>query len=148
MERPVTATASRSPPLPAAASGSSSAVRPAKPASAPQKPAESVNSVLSFFRDNEKPVQFDPSAIHAARPAADSSSAMEYKRGARVRHEQFGVGTILTMEGSGPDAKLTVYFDRLGSKKFVAQVREAHAGVISARLRGGRPECLVQYSCT
>jgi DNA helicase-2/ATP-dependent DNA helicase PcrA len=110
------------PSAPRAASGSSSAVRPARPAaSAPQKPAESVNSVLSFFRDNEKPVQFDPSAIHAARPAADSSSAMEYKRGARVRHEQFGVGTILTMEGSGPDAKLTVYFDRLGSKKFVAR---------------------------
>jgi DNA helicase-2/ATP-dependent DNA helicase PcrA len=46
---------------------------------------------------------------------------MEYKRGTRVRHEQFGVGTILTMEGSGPDAKLTVYFDRVGSKKFVAR---------------------------
>jgi len=25
------------------------------------------------------------------------------------------------MEGSGPDAKLTVYFDRAGKKKFVAR---------------------------
>ena len=39
----------------------------------------------------------------------------------RVRHEQFGDGTILTMEGSGPDAKLTVYFERAGSKKFIAK---------------------------
>ena len=38
-----------------------------------------------------------------------------------VRHDQFGDGTILTMEGSGPDAKLTVYFDRAGSKKFIAK---------------------------
>jgi DNA helicase-2/ATP-dependent DNA helicase PcrA len=45
----------------------------------------------------------------------------ELKRGARVRHEQFGEGTILTMEGNGPDAKLTVYFDRAGSKKFIAK---------------------------
>ena len=36
-------------------------------------------------------------------------------------HEQFGDGTILTMEGSGADAKLTVYFDRIGSKKFIAK---------------------------
>jgi len=32
-----------------------------------------------------------------------------------------GDGTILTMEGSGPEAKLTVYFDRIGSKKFIAR---------------------------
>ncbi len=50
------------------------------------------------------------------------SAKTELKRGQRVRHEQFGDGTILTMEGKGPNAKLTVYFDRgVGSKKFIAQ---------------------------
>ncbi|MEK6374571.1 MAG: UvrD-helicase domain-containing protein [Acidobacteriota bacterium] len=73
--------------------------------------------VLSFFKD--APVKFDPSAIHAA--SAKGEGKVELKRGVRVRHEQFGDGTILTMEGSGPDAKLTVYFDRAGSKKFIAK---------------------------
>jgi DNA helicase-2/ATP-dependent DNA helicase PcrA len=77
-----------------------------------------VNSVLSFFKEGAA-VQFDPSAIRAARP--QENTGVELKRGARVRHEQFGVGTILTMEGSGPEAKLTVYFDRIGSKKFIAK---------------------------
>ena len=76
----------------------------------------STNSVLSFFKD--APVAFDPSAI---RPAKSEAPRFELKRGARVRHEQFGDGTILTMEGAGPDAKVTVYFDRAGSKKFIAK---------------------------
>jgi DNA helicase-2/ATP-dependent DNA helicase PcrA len=76
----------------------------------------SADSVATFFG---KPVQFDPSAIRATR--SQEGGGAELKRGVRVRHEQFGVGTILTMEGSGPDAKLTVYFDRVGSKKFIAK---------------------------
>jgi DNA helicase-2/ATP-dependent DNA helicase PcrA len=64
-------------------------------------------------------VQLDASAIKTA--AAPSSQPAQLKRGQRVRHAQFGDGTILTMEGDGPDAKLTVYFDRAGSKKFIAK---------------------------
>ncbi|HSP33307.1 MAG TPA: UvrD-helicase domain-containing protein [Thermoanaerobaculia bacterium] len=77
----------------------------------------STGNVLGFFKD--APVQFDPSAIRAAKSA--EAPKAELQRGVRVRHEQFGDGTILTMEGSGPDAKLTVYFDRAGSKKFIAK---------------------------
>ena len=92
---------------------------PSRPASAPPAPRknESVNGVLSFFKD--APVQFDPSAIAAASSRPEAST--EYKRGTRVHHDQFGEGTILTMEGSGGDAKLTVYFERAGSKKFIAK---------------------------
>ncbi len=79
--------------------------------------SDAVKSVSSFFG---KSVQFDPAMVRAAQPKSEGSPA-ELKRGARVRHEQFGVGTILTMEGAGPDAKLTVYFDRVGSKKFIAK---------------------------
>jgi DNA helicase-2/ATP-dependent DNA helicase PcrA len=78
---------------------------------------DAVKSISSFFQN--APVQFDPSSIRPARSEPQRSA--ELKRGVRVRHEQFGDGTILTMEGSGPDAKLTVYFDRAGSKKFIAK---------------------------
>jgi DNA helicase-2/ATP-dependent DNA helicase PcrA len=84
---------------------------------APKPKSTSTGSVLSFFKD--APVQFDPSAINAAKQS--EAPRAELKRGVRVRHEQFGDGTILTMEGSGPDAKLTVYFERVGSKKFIAR---------------------------
>ncbi|HYH06889.1 MAG TPA: UvrD-helicase domain-containing protein [Thermoanaerobaculia bacterium] len=94
---------------------------PSRPAAPPPPKNNSVNGVLSFFQN--APVQFDPNAIRAAKSQAPeaASGAADLKRGQRVKHEQFGVGTILTMEGSGPDAKLTVYFERFGSKKFVAK---------------------------
>lgn len=92
--------------------------QPAPPKSAAPK-QDSANGVLSFFQN--APVQFDPNAIQAARQQPQATGTAELKRGQKVHHEQFGVGTILTMEGSGPDAKLTVYFDRWGSKKFVAR---------------------------
>ncbi len=82
----------------------------------PPRMAGRGGAVASFFKN--APVQFDPSSI---RPARSEPQRAELKRGVRVRHEQFGDGTILTMEGNGPEAKLTVYFDRAGSKKFIAK---------------------------
>ncbi|MDQ3281531.1 MAG: UvrD-helicase domain-containing protein [Acidobacteriota bacterium] len=98
----------------------SPAPRPPQPRPEPPRKNESVNGVLSFFQN--APVQFDPSAINAAKQQQTAPGASaELKRGQKVKHEQFGVGTILTMEGSGPEAKLTVYFERAGSKKFIAK---------------------------
>jgi DNA helicase-2/ATP-dependent DNA helicase PcrA len=87
---------------------------------APPPKNTNVNGVMSFFQNQNAPVQFDPGAIRAAKQA-EAPGGGELKRGQRVRHEMFGVGTILTMEGSGPDAKLSVYFERHGTKKFVAK---------------------------
>ncbi|HYI08833.1 MAG TPA: UvrD-helicase domain-containing protein [Thermoanaerobaculia bacterium] len=98
--------------------GRPASFQPPSPNPAPKR-NDNVNGVLSFFQN--APVQFDPSAIRAAKSQPEPSGGGEFKRGQKVRHEQFGVGTILTMEGSGPDAKLTVYFDRGGSKKFIAR---------------------------
>ncbi len=89
---------------------------PARPGA--PRPGANVNGVMSFFQNG--PVQFDPGAIRAANQA-DTPASAELKRGQRVRHEMFGVGTILTMEGSGQDAKLSVYFERHGTKKFIAR---------------------------
>lgn len=88
------------------------------PSPAPRaKTTDTTSAVLSFFKDS--PVQFDPNAIKPASP--QKSQTVELKRGARVRHEQFGDGVILRMEGNGGEAKLTVYFDRAGTKKFIAK---------------------------
>ncbi len=95
------------------------AQRPQIPAPPPKpRTNTNVNGVLSFFQN--APVQFDPGAIHAAKQAEAPASG-ELTRGQRVQHSQFGIGTILTMEGKGPDAKLSVYFERWGTKKFIAR---------------------------
>jgi hypothetical protein len=62
-----------------------------------------------------------PSSTPTPSRSTSSPPSQPVTRGARVHHEQFGEGTTLTMEGQGPDAKLTVYFDRAGSKKFIAK---------------------------
>jgi DNA helicase-2/ATP-dependent DNA helicase PcrA len=96
--------------------------RPEGRPSTPPPKNTNVNGVMSFFGQGQSaPVQFDPGAIRAAKQAEAPGASAELKRGQRVRHEMFGVGTILTMEGSGPDAKLSVYFERHGTKKFVAK---------------------------
>ena len=48
-------------------------------------------------------------------------TASGYRRGSRVVHPEYGPGVVLTIEGSGDDEKLIVYFDRAGRKKFVAR---------------------------
>ena len=83
-----------------------------------RKPEQSnVGNVMGFFKD--APVAFDPGAIRAAKENEGASKGLT--RGTRVRHEQFGEGVILKIEGEGENAKLTVFFDRAGSKKFVAK---------------------------
>jgi DNA helicase-2/ATP-dependent DNA helicase PcrA len=45
-------------------------------------------------------------------------------RGSRVRHPTLGPGVILETEGSGTDAKLTIFFERAGKRRLLA--RYAH----------------------
>ncbi len=49
-----------------------------------------------------------------------SSAGGRFRVGARVEHPSYGVGKINKVEGSGKDLKVTVYFTRHGSKKFLA----------------------------
>ena len=44
-----------------------------------------------------------------------------YKAGLRVRHPQFGVGTIIAVEGGDADTKLIVRFASVGQKKLMAR---------------------------
>lgn len=60
-------------------------------------------------------------AIPPMRRTPPPPTASGFRRGARVRHPEYGVGVVLLVEGSGDQEKLTVYFDRAGRKKFVAR---------------------------
>jgi DNA helicase-2/ATP-dependent DNA helicase PcrA len=89
------------------------------PAPRPAIRPDPTTNVLSFFEN--APVRFDPAAIQPAGAKGESGRPAELTRGSRVRHEQFGTGVILKIEGAGDSAKLSVYFDRVGTKKFVAK---------------------------
>jgi DNA helicase-2/ATP-dependent DNA helicase PcrA len=50
-----------------------------------------------------------------------ASGTVGYKPGVRVRHPQFGVGTIIAVEGGDADTKLIVRFASVGQKKLMAR---------------------------
>jgi DNA helicase-2/ATP-dependent DNA helicase PcrA len=43
------------------------------------------------------------------------------RRGAKVRHPTLGAGTVMDIEGEGPTGRITVYFEKFGKRKLVAQ---------------------------
>jgi DNA helicase II / ATP-dependent DNA helicase PcrA len=92
--------------------------RPQRPSPPPpdRSLAKTAGDISSFF--GKEPVRFDPEAIQPARAQGGRDAIT---RGAHVRHAQFGKGVVLKIEGTGDQAKLTVYFDRAGTKKFIAK---------------------------
>lgn len=58
-------------------------------------------------------------AVAAAAGAGASGGQGNLAVGDRVRHERFGDGTVLTLEGAGADAKATICFDNIGEKKML-----------------------------
>ena len=64
-----------------------------------------------------------PSTVReGAAPAYEyeDQSASNMKTGMRVRHKQFGVGTVVAIEDHGDDYKVTVRFNSAGTKKLLA----------------------------
>ncbi len=56
------------------------------------------------------------------RPApTEEGPELAVKRGSRVRHAVLGTGRVLTIEGSGEDARLVVFFDKAGRRKLLAK---------------------------
>ena len=51
----------------------------------------------------------------------EDQSAGTVRAGMRVRHRQFGVGTVVTVEDQGDDVKVTVRFAAVGTKKLMAR---------------------------
>ncbi|MGC9222284.1 MAG: ATP-dependent helicase [Terracidiphilus sp.] len=87
-------------------------------AAAPQPQPNSLDNIARFF--GGKAGGGRPAAL--ARPTMEISApsgATSLKKGQRVMHAKYGEGTVLTREGEGEDAKLTVLFARHGIKKLM-----------------------------
>jgi DNA helicase-2/ATP-dependent DNA helicase PcrA len=82
------------------------------------KTYNSVESVRDFFNRQTGSRAAPPDRERAGE---SQSQTGELRVGARVRHARYGAGVVLRIEGSGPDAKLTVSFPGFGQKKFVAR---------------------------
>lgn len=52
---------------------------------------------------------------------ADSQDPVRLVKGARVRHPQFGGGTVLALSGFGSDLRATIEFDSVGRKQVVVR---------------------------
>ena len=107
----------------------------------------SAENVASFFA--ERGIPFSPtgrgqeSATGRPRQGTDKTAGVDktvphatpkaparrgsFRTGAKVRHEKWGVGTVMRREGSGEDAKLTVHFPGHGLKKLVVKYADLRA---------------------
>ncbi len=72
---------------------------------------ERLGGVYSFFGHD--------TASRAPAPAAGAGRTIQ--RGSRVEHPTLGQGVVLATEGTGEQAKITVFFERAGRKKLVAK---------------------------
>jgi DNA helicase-2/ATP-dependent DNA helicase PcrA len=70
----------------------------------------------------------DSKAATTFRYEDEDQSANGIRAGMRVRHQQFGVGTVVAVEEHGDDHKITVKFASVGTKKLIA----TYAGLVPA----------------
>lgn len=67
----------------------------------------------NFTRVSSQPKQSTPA------PQKQKSVPCKLTAGARIDHKRFGIGTILSIEGSGDNEKAVVSFDQVGNKQLL-----------------------------
>src|SRR5579863_10452906 len=90
------------------------------------KTYNSVENIRQFFSEKGMPAPqgiSNPLPVAASKPAAPPKQAGSKKvgPGSTIEHAKYGRGTVLRLEGSGEDAKLTVSFPGYGLKKLIAK---------------------------
>src|SRR5579883_1001150 len=90
------------------------------------KTYNSVENIKQFFAERGMPPPSGMSAPPAApKPQAAAPKPPQPKKkvgpGSTIEHAKYGRGTVLRLEGSGDDAKVTVSFPGYGLKKLVAK---------------------------
>lgn len=76
------------------------------------------NKLLSEMQKNKRKTPSIPSFNH--QPVAASAPTKSFAAGDRVMHKVFGVGTILRASKMGNDTLLEIAFDKVGTKKLMA----------------------------
>jgi DNA helicase-2/ATP-dependent DNA helicase PcrA len=90
------------------------------------KTYNSVENIRQFFSEKGMPVPqgiSNPLPVAASKPVAAPKQAGSKKvgPGSTIEHAKYGRGTVLRLEGSGEDTKLTVSFPGYGLKKLIAK---------------------------
>jgi len=81
---------------------------------------ETRNPYARRFGQSNKTKEVEPTPF-ASYENEDQSSASGLRVGKRVRHKQFGVGSIMAIEDQGDDMRVTVKFNAVGTKKLLAR---------------------------
>jgi len=68
-----------------------------------------------------RPHARDAETVPFAYEHEDQSASGGVRTGMRVKHRQFGVGTVVAVEDQGDDFKVTVKFSAVGTKKLMAR---------------------------
>ena len=77
---------------------------------------DSTGNIAKFFGAK---VPASGSIAKSLAKSATSFGKTGFNKGARVRHSKYGAGTVLAREGTGEDAKLSIYFEGHGVKKLM-----------------------------
>src|SRR5712691_5308042 len=90
------------------------------------KTYNSVENIRQFFSEKGMPAPqgiSNPLPVAASKPVAPPKQAGSKKvgPGSTIEHAKYGRGTVLRLEGSGEDTKLTVSFPGYGLKKLIAK---------------------------
>ena len=62
-----------------------------------------------------------PAPVVQSTPAPVKKAAKKFGPGSVIEHAKYGRGTVLRVEGSGEDTKVTVNFPSYGLKKLIAK---------------------------
>lgn len=89
---------------------------PSAPTLRPAMPRQHVQHVQPVQPVQPARPRFSPPAAHTPSAGFAPSAVADLRVGQRVEHDRFGYGTILSLEGSGPERKAVVSFESGGSK--------------------------------
>ncbi|MDR6783074.1 DNA helicase-2/ATP-dependent DNA helicase PcrA [Pedobacter africanus] len=82
------------------------------------KPASGGTGTVSAPAQRPKTTAMLPKA-HVPTPGFTPDAANAFQNGMDVEHEKFGFGKIISLEGTLPDVKATVFFQGLGNKQLL-----------------------------